>query len=361
MPKKRKPENKGLPARWSIRRKKYYYQVPPGREADWDSKKLFPLGTTLSAAYEEWAKRLGSLDKAHTVNQLLDRYALEVIPKKAAATQNGDLRHIKKIREVFGEMRLAAILPTHIYKYFDRRSKKTENKNGKTVGGATSARLEVAFFSHVYTKAVQWGYIHKHPFKNEVRLEGAKPRDRYVEDWEIVECLTLPSMRKKGSVKAIQAYIKIKLLTGLDQSDLLRIEMSDLKEDGLHNLRHKTKKKTGKQTIYEWTDELRAAVNEAMAARPVLSKFLFCNKRGQGYINEARGTSSGWDSMWQRFMDRVLEETEIKKRFTSHDLRAKAASDAQNLEHARALLAHADSKITNRIYRRKPEKVRPVR
>lgn len=65
--------------------------------------------------------------------------------------------------------------------------------------------------------------------------------------------------------------------------------------------------------------------------------------------------------MWQRFMDRVLEVTKVEKRFTEHDLRAKCASDAETLEHARALLSHADSRTTDRIYRRKPERVKPLR
>lgn len=65
--------------------------------------------------------------------------------------------------------------------------------------------------------------------------------------------------------------------------------------------------------------------------------------------------------MWQRFMDRVLTETKVKERFTEHDLRAKCASDVGSLEHARALLAHAVSRLTQRVYRRKPERVKPLR
>jgi integrase len=65
--------------------------------------------------------------------------------------------------------------------------------------------------------------------------------------------------------------------------------------------------------------------------------------------------------MWKRFMARLLKETKIKERFTEHDLRAKCASDAESLERARQLLGHADSKITERVYRRKPETVRPLR
>jgi integrase len=99
----------------------------------------------------------------------------------------------------------------------------------------------------------------------------------------------------------------------------------------------------------------------AKQARPVLSRFLFCNRKGKGYIDEETGLAHGWDSMWGGFMDRVLAETKVTERFTEHDLHAKCASDAKSLEHARALLSHADARTTNAIYRRKPERVRPLK
>ena len=58
---------------------------------------------------------------------------------------------------------------------------------------------------------------------------------------------------------------------------------------------------------------------------------------------------------------KLLEETKIIDRFTEHDLRGKVGSDAGSLERARQWLGHADSKITERVYRRKPEVVRPLR
>jgi hypothetical protein len=39
----------------------------------------------------------------------------------------------------------------------------------------------------------------------------------------------------------------------------------------------------------------------------------------------------------------VLKETKVTERFTEHDLRAKCAPDGESLEHARALLSHADA------------------
>jgi len=92
-----------------------------------------------------------------------------------------------------------------------------------------------------------------------------------------------------------------------------------------------------------------------------IAPFLFCDRNGQGYLDEETGLCSGWKSMWQRFIDRALREMKVTERFTEHDLRAKCASDAESLEHARAMLAHADAKTTELIYRRRPERVRPAR
>jgi integrase len=146
------------------------------------------------------------------------------------------------------------------------------------------------------------------------------------------------------------------------RGDLLRLTMSDLKEDGIYVKPGKTEGSTGKSLIYEWSEQLREAVEMAKSVRPVqIAPWLFCNRRGECYFNEASGRAGGWDTMWRNFMTRVREETKLKEHFTEHDLRAKCASDAETIEHAQALLAHADGKVTQRIYRRKPERVRPLR
>lgn len=363
MPRKRNKENLGLPLRWRFIHGAYYYQVPPGLEAHWDGKKQFRLGEKLHEAYKVWSVRLGQVNEAKTIGQLLDRYALEVIPTKAAASQISNQQQILMLRKVFGDMPLEPFPPRLVYQYVDKRSvKKKDPETGKVTGGKIAAHREVELLSHAYTKAVEWGFIDRHPFKNEVRLEGEAARDRYIEDWEILEVLELPNTRKAGSVLMIQAYIRLKLLTGMAQGDLLRLRTDEhIQEDGIHTQRHKTKGSSGKRTIYEWTPELKAAVQMALEARPAKSSYLFCNRDGEGYVNETTGKAPGWKSMWQRFMARVLAETKVKEHFTEHDLRAKVASDAATLEHARSLLAHADARTTNRVYRRKAERVTPLR
>ena len=71
------------------------------------------------------------------------------------------------------------------------------------------------------------------------------------------------------------------------------------------------------------------------------------------------GTANGFDSIWRRFINKALRETKLEDRFTEHDLRAKVASDIE-LEHAKLLLGHTNTDITNKVYRRKTQKVKPI-
>lgn len=335
----RNPENKGLPARWRIRSNAYYYRVPKGLEANWDHKTEFFLGRTLPEAFHAYSNRINQLSTLKTIAQLLDRYAVEVIPTKAKATQTGNYRQIKNLIGVFGHMMINSITPMLVYQYIDKRGAKTEGKR------------EIALLSHAYTKAVQWGYLNTHPFKGQIRLEGSKPRNRQIEDWEIEEAMTQAN-------KMLAAYIPLKILTGLRKADLLSLKMVDLKEDGIHVTPRKTAKSTNKKIIITWTPSLRAAVDISEAARPKITDYLFCSRKGEPYFNEGKGSTSGFDSIWQRFMAKVIANTKVNERFTEHDLRAKA-TDNIDLEHAQKLLAHSNPATTKKIYMRKPTKVAP--
>lgn len=59
----------------------------------------------------------------------------------------------------------------------------------------------------------------------------------------------------------MQASIRIKLLTGLAGSDLLRLGPGKhFTDEGIQVMRHKTEGSSGKSAIYEWNNELRQAV-----------------------------------------------------------------------------------------------------
>lgn len=58
-------------------------------------------------------------------------------------------------------------------------------------------------------------------------------------------------------------------------------------------------------------------------------------------------------------MIRMLKETGVTGRFTEHDLSAKVGGDAKDLARAKEILAHADDRLTQRVYRRKTTRVKP--
>lgn len=342
-PKPRRSENVGLPARWRLKHGAYYYRVPEDQAHLWDGKKEFRLGKSLNEAYRTWATRLDLYSDAKSMADLLDRYALEVIPDKAPKSQESNRISIRKLRPVFGHMPITAVKPMHVYKYRDLRGK----------DGKTAANRDIEVLSHAFTKAIEWGYCENHPVKGKVRKFSTPPRTRYVEDWEIQEVLKVAS-------PFLQTYIHLKLLTGLRRGDLLSIKISDIKDDGLHVHPRKSRNTTGKKLIIELTPELSEILNGIKGnAKKITSIWLFHTRLGQPYI-KADGSANAFDSLWQRFMKKALKKTDLKERFTEHDLRAKAASDTE-LEHAQKLLGHASSETTERIYRRKAEMVKPIK
>jgi len=255
-----------------------------------------------------------------------------------------NLRAIRRLSAVFGNLAITALRPTNAYQYLDKRGREAR----------TAANREIEVLSHAYTKAIEWGLTDFHPIRGKVRKLSTPPRTRYIEDWELVEALKIAS-------PMLTAYLHIKLLTGLRRGDLLRLTRRDIRDDGIHVMPHKTALTTGRRVIIEWTNELRSAVDLARSTRTKIgSVWLFSTRKGQPYIRED-GSARAWNSLWQRYMARVLRETKVTERFTEHDLRAKCASDASSLERAQQLLTHADRDTTRRIYRRKPERVKPLR
>jgi len=95
----------------------------------------------------------------------------------------------------------------------------------------------------------------------------------------------------------------------------------------------------------EWTPETRQIVQTLLnLKRPIASMFLFATRDGQPYI-KPDGTTSGFDSIWQRYMRKALKDEAISECFTEHDLRTKRAIE-MSLEAAQRLLRHTNPGTT---------------
>jgi len=178
--------------------------------------------------------------------------------------------------------------------------------------------------------AVEWGLINRNLLKGQVRKNSTPPRDRLVEDWEIAEALKVAS-------PIVGLYIRLKLMTGLRRGDILRLRLPEIKEDGIHVQPHKTAKTTGKRLIIEWgeDDELQAVISgiQRLPPRRIGDAPLFVTRQGKPYIKED-GSANAFDSLWQRFMRKALDQTNLTERFQERDLRAKVASESASLEEA---------------------------
>jgi integrase len=330
-----------LPRHWIQNHGAYFYR-PPKRYQHLFEKKWVLLGHSLAEAH----KTFGGLPihdntGIKLIRDLAERYELTVVPSKAPGTQENNHRALNEIRAVFGHIPINKIEPSHCYQYYEAKS------------GSRSARATLEVLRHMFTKAVEWGGLKRHPLKGQLVLKRNPPRDRYVTDEELRNFQAFASPK-------LRAYIDLKMVTGLSKEDILCLDRSDIKTDGVHTRRRKTR---SRPKVYLWDEEgvLKGIIQAVFNAHRghVGSTRLFHTRDGNPYYttNEAGyavGKPDGFNSMWQRLMSKWVSQGGA--RFTEHDLRAKAASDT-SLEHAQILLDHRSSDTTEEIYRRAPKVV----
>lgn len=324
------------------------YRVPkhqlPIYEVNW-----YRIGTAITDVYT-FLSELSKRDAAKgvfidTVGKALDKYMAEVLPLKAFATRRINMISIARIRVAFGKSHPLSVKTPDIFDY--------KHVVGEA-HGEKSANNDIEVISHLYSKMIEWGTIenHQHPIRGQRVKFSIADRDRYVEHWEIVEAM-------KVANPMLEVYIPFKLKTGLDKSTILRIELErDVTEDGIHYTRRKLNRhdsaKKPKRKLIPWDAELRSLHAAALSLHKRPSRTLFATRAGDPYIDED-GVTEGFNSVWQRFMTRVLTKTKVTERFTEHDLRAKNASDEKDERIASKRMDHSNQGTTNKVYRRKAE------
>lgn len=324
MGRKRK-HDKHLPPRVYQRGKSYYFVDHGGK---WHN-----IGKTVAAAYQKRAEMLAE-QPIGTMGDLCDRYLIEVVPGKAARTQRDNRYEMQFLRAALKDMLPGEFRPKHGYAYYHERRKKSLKR----------ANAELALLSHIFTKAIEWGVVDDNPCRH-IRKERPKPRRRYVSEAEYAAAY-------KAMPVMVQCAMDLAVLTGLRPGDLLGLTRENLTDDGIEI----ATSKTGKALLIEWSPALRTAVKRAQKLPPQVRQPLICNKQGKAY------TVDGLNTIFYRAMGKALEDPEnpLTERFQFRDLRAKSASD-DTAEAASKRLGHASPAITEKVYRRKAERVKPLR
>jgi len=326
----------------------YYYD---GRDLSTGKRLEIPLGVDLDVAKLEWAK----LDRkpvpkiVRLMNHLFDRYERDVIPNKKQSTQRENLLALKQLRNAFGDAPVEAITPQAIAQYRDARTAKVR------------ANREIALLSHVYNMAREWGVTAMVNPATGVRKNKEVPRDFYAtpEIWDAVYSKAVPELRDAMDL----AY-----LTGQRPSDVLRMRVADVTDGFLLVAQGKTSKKLKIRLMageaLNGLGQLVARLLEAHRARGVISPYLIVTESGRHLTKvmlRHRFDDAREAAVSKALANRDPALAESIRSFQFRDIRPKAASEIDDLADASRLLGHSDRRITETVYRRVGEIVKPTR
>ena len=118
---RRRKNNFSFPPRMYLKHGAFYYV---SRENKW-----IRLSDDKAIAFAKWAEIEGETPRengsekplAESVGALIEKYMIEIAPRKAKSTYQGNLIEAKNLKDVFGKMPVLEIRPMHIAKYLDIR------------------------------------------------------------------------------------------------------------------------------------------------------------------------------------------------------------------------------------------------
>lgn len=326
---RRRKHDRHLPARMYRRRGVYYYVEPAGK---WSS-----LGRDYGAALIKYAEIVGEPPQVRTVADLLAQYIEHAGGRCAPATIANYRISMANLCKVFGAVAIVDVTPADVYRYV-------------VTLGTVQANRDRALLSAAYTHARRTGAVPRDfddPTKGLHFRNPEEPRKRYVTDAEQAALLAAASPK----LAVIQRFL---YLTGMRQGDALRVRVADIDDDGIHY----EASKTGKRQVVQWSDDLRACVDDAMSLWRRFGRVWLFESRPRGKAAE-RGVGP-YTPSGLRALFRVARAKAGVEDVRLHDLRRKAGSDVDEA-HAQGLLGHADPKTTRRHYRAKPARVKPVK
>ena len=325
--------------------------VPKGQEFAWDGKTEFPLGGSVSEAYKLWADRIGpdSRGQMSKMGALCDQYLAEHVPSLAPKTQESYKLAVTRIRAVFAGVNVSEVSQQHARAFYNQVSK---------AKGVATARATCGTLKHMMTMASEWGVIRSNPLLG-MRFKGAEAARRFLTRSEIGGILSIVPVNRTQEVGL--AYVKLALLTGLRRGDVLALKVSDCTDEGIQVTPSKTSESSGIHGLFEWSDELRDAVDSALAIKPrrIGDAPLIVTRQGTSYLS-ADKTANGFDSVSRRFIDATVKQGLVQSRWTMKDLRAAVASHANSTEEAQRQLMHSSPAVTEKHYRRAPVRLQPA-
>lgn len=324
---RKRTRNHDLPPRMHLKGRMFYH-VSTDSPRKWTK-----LSDDLALAKRLWAEIEGDYYDPQdiTFRAIAARYRNEVFPTKAAQTQRGNELELQRLEAVFGVMPIEAIKPHHIKRYIEERGKVAKVR----------ANREKALFSHVFNFAREHGYTDAPNPCAGVKGHREKGRNRYIEDDEFL------SVWQKAD-PSTQDAMDLAYLSGQRPADLLKLNYSDIRNGELCLVQNKTGK------------PLRIAVEGELQI--LIERILGRESRSEGcdaLLQDGNGQRLTSGALRSRF-DKARAAANVSFQF--RDIRAKTATDTENLAHAQKLLGHKTRTMTEHYTRhRRGEKVSPLK
>lgn len=362
--------NKNLPTgmRARHRGKVTYYYYDTGSKP----RHEIPLGSDYVAAVRKWSEltvgegRRGALI---TFRMVAERYTREVLPTKAPATQEINLRELSRLYAFFDDRNepFESIEPIMIRQYLDWRVTKTveamriKNAERVTAGlaavkitgkeGQVPANREKALFSHIWNFARGTGLTNKANPCAGIKGFREDGRDAYIDDavfaavWDAAE-------------EPLRDALDLAYLTGQRPADVLKLSRGDIKDGALWIEQNKT----GKKLRISIEGEL-AAVLERIGARKVMGLKLI-NSR-PGHAMTAVTLRGAFDRARSAAAANYPGLAAAIEAFQFRDLRAKAGTDKEEssgMSAAQDQLGHSTAAMTAHYVRhRRGKLVKPTK
>lgn len=352
----KKAANRDLPPRMLRRTRKlksgkiwvgYYYN---GKDAEGRRVEI-ALGGDLNEAKIEWARldRKAVPKTVHLMGRLFDDYEERIIPGLKPGTQKDYQKGLKQLRQAFEAAPVDAMSPQVIAQYRDARTAKVR------------ANRELALLSSIFTFAREWGLTDKANPCAGLRRNKETPRDFYAGEivWNAVYAQAPPELKDAMDL----AY-----LTGQRPSDVLNASTNDLSNGFLMVSQGKTEKRLRIQ-LHNGADAsaLSAFLDdliERKAQAGIKTSSLITNQSGMRMSYPM--LRNRWDEAREKAATKALADGDNTlaatiRQFQFRDIRPKAASEIDDIEHASRLLGHSTQEMTKKVYRRVGEIVKPTK
>ncbi len=228
-----------------------------------------------------------------TVNQMLDKYQTDRLPSLTPGTRRQYVRHIKLLRERFGDKNLMELTRSEINEFMN------------VLRGKIHRNRILAVLSAAYTEALRWGWAEGNPCSHITR-HVAQRHNRNLTDEEFEDAKAFARKNPRGG-KRLALVIDLVRHTGQNQNYIVGLTWAQVHEREIL-FRHHITRKTVPVPI---TPKIRELLDQCKKESPD-SKCVIPTQFGKRYTNE------GFRAVWQRFCQR--REAAGYERFDFHDI-----------------------------------------